>query len=366
MGAMDGRPTLLFGKFGDEARAQLEAATTQASCLATHVQSIDEALAWLEENGGQALVCRTDDGEQLVVRARSLARFSRLPVLAVSETLNDLSFITAYSWGADDVVSIDQPRPLSLRLRSLPKQAPPPPQETRGPALVAEADRTRRAAVARILRNAGFSVRFAASEEDTRTFARDANLTLIVATTELVPQVAAFVAEARSDQSKARVVMCCPPRQMKAERASLAGVTGVTITDGFAAPENVLFAANELLTVDRSSGRTSARVAHGTAVSFRGAGRELDEQGFTYNVSAKGLYVRTMAPPEDDEAWLELWPPRLDRRVRLVGRVAWRRPFGYSEMATVPPGFGVEIVDGAKKDLALWADGYERLLEAVG
>jgi hypothetical protein len=153
---------------------------------------------------------------------------------------------------------------------------------------------------------------------------------------------------------------------MKSERAAIAGVAGVTITDGFAAPENVLFAANELLTGDRSSGRASARVAHGTAVSFRGAGREQDEQGFTYNVSAKGVYVRTMAPPEDDEAWLELWPPRLDRRVRLVGRVAWRRPFGYNETATVPPGFGVEIVDGAKKDLALWADGYARLLEAVG
>jgi hypothetical protein len=143
-------------------------------------------------------------------------------------------------------------------------------------------------------------------------------------------------------------------------------VKGVTITDGFAAPENVLFAANELLLGDRTSGRTSARVAHGTAVSFRGAGREHDEQGFTYNVSEKGLYVRTLSAPEDEEAWLELWPPRLDRRVRLVGRVAWRRPFGYNEMATVPPGFGVEIVDGAKRDLALWADGYARLLDAVG
>jgi hypothetical protein len=50
----------------------------------------------------------------------------------------------------------------------------------------------------------------------------------------------------------------------------------------------------------------------------------------------------------------------------LVGRVAWRRPFGYNETATVPPGFGVQIIDGAKRDLALWTEGYARLLEAVG
>ncbi len=45
------------------------------------------------------MVCRTDDAEQLVVRTRSLSRFSRLPVLAVSDTLNDLSFATA-GWGS--------------------------------------------------------------------------------------------------------------------------------------------------------------------------------------------------------------------------------------------------------------------------
>ena len=190
---MDGRPTLLFGKFGEAALAQLQGAAAEAACDAVHVDTIDEALSWLENNDGQALVCRTDDAEQLVVRARSLSRFSRLPVLAVSETLNDLSFVTAYSWGADDVVSAALVRPLVLRLRALPKQAPPPPQETRGAALVSEADRTRRAAVARILRNAGFAVRFAASAEDTLTFARDPKLTLIVAGTDLVPEIREFV-----------------------------------------------------------------------------------------------------------------------------------------------------------------------------
>ena len=83
-------------------------------------------------------------------------------------------------------------------------------------------------------------------------------------------------------------------------------------------------------------------------------------------MSETGIYVRTLAPPEDDEVWVELCPPLLERQVRLVGRVAWRRPFNYNQSATVPPGFGLQIVDGFRKDRELWKDSYQRLLEALG
>jgi hypothetical protein len=188
---------------------------------------------------------------------------------------------------------------------------------------------------------------------------------LVVANSELISDAPALVGQARTAGSSANFVVCCAPREIKAQRANIAGLTGVTVTDGFTAPENVLFVSNEL-SGGRTSGRTSARVAYGTVVAFRGAGREIDERGFSYNVSEKGLYVRTLSLPEDDEVWLELRPPRQERHVRLVGRVAWRRPFNYNESATVPPGFGIEIVDGAARDRALWLEGYEKLVEAVG
>ncbi|MFO7179784.1 MAG: hypothetical protein DIU78_013885 [Pseudomonadota bacterium] len=364
---MEARPVLLFGRFREEDLGRLSHAAEQAACVPRHVESIEEALAWLEEyNEAQGLLCNLDESEQLVVQTRSLARFSRLPVLAIAEPLGDLAFVSAFSWGADDVLPLAPERPLVTRLRALPKQAPPLPQDGRGAALVAEADRTRRAAVARVLRNAGFSVRFAVSPEDAEQFARDPSLSLVVAGTELVREPSATIRAARSEGSDARFILCCPPRALKQERAQLGDLSGVTATDGFASPENVLFVANELLMGARTNGRTSPRVAYGTLVAFRGAGREVDERGFTYNVSANGIYVRTLALPEDDEVWLELCPPAMDRRVRLVGRVAWRRPFGYSETATVPPGFGVQIVDGAQRDLALWKEGYEQLLATVG
>jgi hypothetical protein len=64
--------------------------------------------------------------------------------------------------------------------------------------------------------------------------------------------------------------------------------------------------------------------------------------------------------------WLELCPPRSNARVRLVGRIAWRRGFGPNQRATVPPGFGAAIVDTARADMEAWKASYEMLAEALG
>ena len=47
---------------------------------------------------------------------------------------------------------------------------------------------------------------------------------------------------------------------------------------------------------------------------FGFAGRDADDRGFSYNLSLGGLYVRTLSPPEDDIVWVELRPPRSERR----------------------------------------------------
>ncbi len=78
------------------------------------------------------------------------------------------------------------------------------------------------------------------------------------------------------------------------------------------------------------------------------------------------MYVRTLAPLEPRaEVWLEMWPPRSERRVRLGGVVAWRRPFGPRGGATVPAGFGVQIRDGLAGDLERWRAGYEAFAESL-
>jgi hypothetical protein len=127
-----------------------------------------------------------------------------------------------------------------------------------------------------------------------------------------------------------------------------------------------VFLANELERGGAGDKRASRRLLYGTTVSFRGAGRDADEHGFSYNLSLGGLYVRTLAPPEDDLVWLEIRPPRSERRVRLEGRVVWRRKFGPSEGATVPPGFGVALTDATRRDLEAWEGGYRAFSEVLG
>lgn len=362
---MQARALLALGKFKRDERAALAVAAEQAAFELHAVDSSDEASSWLSSHDAHAALLESEHSESLAVEARSSARHVRLPMLALARTVSDLAFNDAFSWGADDVLPFGEVRPLLTRLRNLPREPAEPPTAARGVALVAEADRTRRTVVARVLRNAGYSVTFAVTSDDAAHFAERADLSLAVVSSELLPDARPVVERARSAGSAANFILCCAPRDLRQAREALQDLSGIAAVDGFAAPENVLFASNELK-AGGVNNRKSARLLYGTTVAFRGAGRERDDLGFTYNVSSDGLYVRTLAPPDDELTWLELRPPRSDRLVRLVAKVAWRRRFNHNENATVPPGFGAQIVDGAKADLDAWTDGYALMATALG
>lgn len=362
---MESRALLALGRFRREERAALAVAAQQAALELHAVDTSDEASDWLSSHDAHAALLESEQSEELAVEARSSARHVRLPMLALTRSVSDLAFTDAFSWGADDVLPFGEVRPLLTRLRNLPREQAEPVTAGRGNALIAESDRMRRTVVARVLRNAGYAVTFAVTAEDARRFAERGDVSLAVINSELLPEARPTIENARAASSSANFILCCAPRDLRGVREGLQGLSGVAAVDGFAAPENVLFASNEL----RAGGvnnRTSARLLYGTTAAFRGAGRERDELGFTYNVSSGGLYVRTLAPPDDDEAWLELRPPRSDRLVRLVVKIAWRRRFNHNENATVPPGFGAQIVDGARADLDAWRAGYEAMSSALG
>jgi DNA-binding response OmpR family regulator len=362
---MELRALLALGKFRREERAVLAEAAERAAFQLHTVDTGDEATSWLSSHEAHAALLDCDESEGLAVEARSSARHVRLPMLALAREVSDLQFNAAFSWGADDLLPLGEGRALLTRLRSLPREQPEPPKTGRGNALVAEADRTRRTVVARVLRNAGYAVTFAVTAEDAARFALDTSLSLACINSELISDPRSTISSARALGSRASFILCCAPRELRQFRHALAELSGVAAIDGFAAPENVLFASNELLAAAVNN-RKSPRLLYGTTVAFRGAGRERDEHGFTYNVSAGGLYVRTLAPPDDDECWIELKPPRSDRMVRLVVKVAWRRRFNFNENATVPPGFGAQICDGARADREAWAAGCEAMLAAHG
>jgi len=366
------RSLLLVGAFGEDAlRCVREAAATVgvATAVVGRCEEAPAALAAAVEP--LALVLQMDAGgaAQTFAHVRAQARLAQLPIFGVAPQRDDLAFTELFSWGGDDLVTLTAPPALARRLRPL--VARPAPRQDAKPrdrgAIVAGADARWRSVMGRALYQGGFSVRFMASVADLAQESLADGVRVVVVADDMGPGAAeAALAAARSQGSQAAWVVVAPPKRMALLQAAIGTLGPLSVADGFAPPENVLFLTNELLSRRGVDQRASPRVLYGTTVAFRAAGRDEDEIGFSYNVSAGGLYVRTLAPLDaGQELWLEMWPPRSERRVRLAGTVAWKRVFGPSEGATVPAGFGVKLTEGLAGDLERWRDGYEAFARTV-
>lgn len=364
---MSSQSVLAFGNFRKAERIDLTVLAQEAALELRFTESTDDAAQWLETNHPRALLLddKAEHAAQMCQVARSRIERALVPIISVAKELDDLSFEEIFSWGGDDAVELGHLRHLLARIRALPADNDASPPSLRGTAVVADPDRARRLVRARVLRNAGYSVRFAAAGDDVVASTRDGGPNLLVIDAELAEPLPLLEA-CGAGLSETNIVVLCPPKQVAATSEQLGTWQKLSVSDSFAPPENVLFIVNELLRGGTSDKRASRRLLYGAKVSFRGEGRERDDFGFTYNISAGGMYVRTLAPPSDNLVWLELQPPRSDRKVRLEGEVVWRRPFGPSSHATVPAGFGVRIVDGTRRNMEAWLNGYNSFVEALG
>ncbi len=293
---------------------------------------------------------------------RTQPRFANVPIFGAALDRSDLSFVELFTWGGDDLVSLVNSEPLSRRLRILCSQSVA--RASQGPgegyALVAGADPQWRTVMARALFNGGFRVRFSSSATDTLDELRNDQVRMVVAADGLRPDGAASVFREARKTNQVPWVVVASPKRLAACASELRGSTNVAIADAFGPPENVLFVANDLIHGRGGDKRAAVRLLYGTSVAFRPAGREVDDVGFSYNLSSGGVYVRTLAPCDvGQEIWLELWPPRSERRVRLAGSVAWVRPFGSPEGATAPPGCGVQLSAGLAGDLERYREGVD-------
>jgi DNA-binding response OmpR family regulator len=362
------RSTLAVGRFGGATAAGLEAASRAAGLELNRVDTIAEALVWSEQNEPHSLLLDGANGslERSCLEVRAQVRHALVPILSLAPTVNELAFAEIFSCGGDDVVGIRAQTALTARLRRLPMSPwERPPQSAAKIALISASDRSRRIVLARVLGNAGYSIRFAVDPEETSRFASESSPRLVVIDTEL-EGIQELVTRAAPQNPNTLWIVSTAPRHMRQCHVWLRELPNATVTDSFAPPENVVFLANELGRGKGNDQRASRRVLYGTMVAFRCAGRDEDDFGLSYNVSAGGLYVRSLAPPVEDRVWLELRPPRTERLVRLEGRVCWRRAYGPSAMATVPPGFGIEIVDGSRADREAWVTGYRSFAQTIG
>jgi Tfp pilus assembly protein PilZ len=375
--AQANRAILAIGSFSDDTAKRIQEAAAAVSVSAGFVGRCEEIAPVLVDAEPQAILVRMDSpgAADACAHVRAQARFAQVPIFGVASEPNDLAFTEVFGWGGDDVVGVASSQPLARRLRLLLAQPPrtgPPVSVSKMPALagqavVAGADATWRTVMGRALYNGGFAVRFAASAQDLATESAATGVRVVVIADDFLPEgVGGALASARQSGSDVAWVVVAPPKRMAAVRAEVVPKGRASVLDGFAPMENVLFVVNELLSARGVDQRGSARLLYGTSVAFRAAGREEDEIGFSYNVSATGVYVRTLAPLEPkQDAWLEMWAPRSERRVRLAGTVAWRRPFGPRGGATVPAGFGIQFKEGLAGDLERWRAGYETFAQTV-
>ncbi len=363
---MNEQPILAFGKFSSPELAKLQHAAKEAASRLEVVEDMT-ATTDLSQVSGLLLDVRSGGVEQIALRARASVDGASLPAIALTDEVGDLAFGEAYGWGADDLVPLRDTWALTVRLRNLRNQAKPTEVRARGLAVLAESDRNRRIVVARILRNAGYSVSFASEVKELLRYTESGDVTLIVADASLSQELPELIETSRSGKSQPAWVVSCAPKEQRQYHELLQELGRVSLADSFAPPDNVLYVANELARGGSlGDKRQSARLLYNTMVAYRPAGREQDDFGFSYNISEGGLYVRTVAPPTEEVAWLELVPPRSELRVRLVCRVRWRVSFASGTVATVPPGFGAEIIDGASMDLAAWREGYQAFGRDVG
>lgn len=377
------RNLVVVGGFRDETCRRVAEGATAAGVVPEFHARCEDARAPLGESDPLAIVVRMDasGAKELCAHVRTQARLADVPIFGVSSDRTDIAFTELFSWGGDDLVSLWTPHPLARRLRALASRAARSRPDAQGAggqegqggqgggqgcAIVAGADPRWRSVMGRALNAGGFSVRFAASEQELSADALGAGVRLVVAADDVASDGAAACAQRVGAGAEAAWVVVVPPKRIAASFATLGGIARTSVADGFAPPENVLFLANELLARRGQDQRTSARLLYGTKVAFRAAGREEDEIGFSYNISAGGVYVRSLAPLDrGQEVWLEMFAPRAERHLRLAGTVAWKRPFGSGERAVVPPGFGVKIEAGLFGDLERWTTGYQALAESL-
>ena len=357
-------PLLAVGRFSDEMARSVEEAAASVGMTARFLSSGQDLLTADADAVAVVLPMNTPGAAEACTQLRSQTRFASVPVFGVASKRQDLEFIELFSLGGDDLVGPHAAEPLARRLRPIAGRSSSSPMSRAGcagTALVASPDTRWRSVMGRALHSGGYSVRFVADADELIEESLAENVQVVVVADDLSKEGAVAAAtNARARGSKAAWIVVSPPKRMAPVHAAVAGLLRAAVVDGYAPPENVLFRANELVARPGPDLRAAPRLLYGTAVSFRGAGRDEDDIGFSYNVSSGGLYVRTLAPLEpNQEVWLDMWPPRSERRVRLAGTVAWRRAFGGSERATVPPGFGVKIVDGLAGDLQRWREGCE-------
>lgn len=219
--------------------------------------------------------------------------------------------------------------------------------------IVAEAEPQRADVFGRVFVNAGYDIKYAVDDRSVLSYEREDSSLVIVLNAKL-GEPRSLIERARAAGSRAVWVVNTSRAELEVLTHELADFEGVAVIARDAPPTDALFFANELRLPPGARQRKAERRLYGTEVRFRDVGRSEDDFGFSYNISASGIYVRTLASPAANRIWLEIRPPGSQAWAVLEVDVVWRRRFGSESAAAVPPGFGARIHGGLGQSLILW------------
>jgi CheY-like chemotaxis protein len=349
------RTILALGDFHPEQRKRIESAGKETGFELQFCQDVEAAMRWLDGHDPRVVLFDTTVAKvhSLLLRVRGKKNLASVPLIGLAKLISDAALSKLFAAGADDVALISGRDPLLSRLRATPSEQSLRPAPDRGRALVADGDHDRCSVMGRTLANAGYDVRFAVNRRSLEHHSTEESLKLVVASVEFgTPEW--MLGQARKAGSDAAWILTDIERDVAAGVDPIPSFDRAVLVSAFVPPESLLFLSNELMSAETTSKRIGPRMLHGTVVTFRDAGSEEDDLGFTYNVSFQGLFVRTLRPPESKSVWIELRPPGSSRLVRLEGEVVWSRPFTPGQYAITPPGFGMRIRSGLADDFEVW------------
>ncbi|MFC1641683.1 hypothetical protein ACFL5O_03190 [Myxococcota bacterium] len=361
---MDCSPILLaLVRPSDHRRKAISAEADAAACDVHFADTLQAALLGLAARRPVAVIVDLElpESAALCEAVRSRRREVDIAVFGLLDRVVSEAFAAALRDGADDVVAFGADGALSARIVALPANSSVVPTR-QGEALVIVADQAFGRRVARVLANAGYDVEHANDEGTLRRESVRQKLKLVVADNQLGP-VRPIIEQARNRGNTAAWVVSVSADQINMTEAQLRGLPSVAVVNAADPADNVLFVSNEIANTSRSDSRVEPRLLYGTLAAFRSKGAEVDDYGYTYNISPAGVYVRTLAPPLESAAWIELNLPGTARRVRLEGEVIWRRSYGKLDSATAPPGFAIRITGGLSGDRKAWQRGCVLLAE---
>lgn len=362
--------TMLVVGVGTDMVGALRQAAFESALQFVHKTSIPSAAAWLEEEKPSAVLVnlRTQAACDLFASLRKSPRWGHVPLIGLSSVPTEIAFAETFWSGGDDVVSPSDTEQLVARLRATQhcKERLDLPI-IRPRVVVAGADSVFRVAAGRVLVGAGYDVEFALTGAEIVAAAHDPSVRLIVTFVELPEGSALSLIEGlRQEGCKTPFVVSVTPRLYARARSIAKEIGSLSLCDSFASPDDILFAANDLLLSPKKNRRLAPRLAYGTLVWVRAPGADKDVVGYTYNVSAKGMFIRTLYPfPPGQSAWIEIVPPRSKRRVRLSAQAMWHRPFGPLGPALSPPGTGFQITGGLPGEVELYEEGFHVLAESL-